>query len=276
MATTHEPEEQTRFRAARTAALAEPHGWLSLTSFRWLGEEPASAEPVPGLWSASGDTAVLTATPTDALTDLPHGTPMDGTSSVTLADEDSLLWVAYGGGSGRRVAVELARRGGRYALRTRDAQAPALIGFTGVPGFDHDAGLVVRGEFEPYAEPVLERIGTAHPEVSGTAQLAGEVVFGLPGSGRRFRLRASQEKSGALAMTFHDRTNGVSTAPWRKVVTEVPRPDGTVLIDFNRAVNYPSAFTPFGTCPRPVEGNIVDAAIEAGERAPARPRVRRG
>jgi uncharacterized protein (DUF1684 family) len=41
-----------------------------------------------------------------------------------------------------------------------------------------------------------------------------------------------------------------------------------VVLDFNRAINYPSAFTPYGTCPMPVRNNSLDVKIEAGEKEP--------
>ncbi|MHA7240372.1 DUF1684 domain-containing protein [Arthrobacter sp. TMS1-12-1] len=271
MSTDQTPEERwRRFRDARNAALAEDHGWLTLTSFQWLGGEPAQVDGVPGAWSSTGDSARLTARASGGLTDLtdPTGGRVEGTITATLDDEDSLLWVAYGGEDGRRVVVELARRAGRYALRTRDAASPVLTGFAGVPTFGYRPDLVVEGRFEPYGEPRHEPIATAHPEVPGSHETAGEVVFSLPGDSRRFRLRAAQDGAGSLSITFHDATNGVSTAAWRSVTTRRPRPDGGVVLDFNRAINYPSAFTPFGTCPAPVGANVVDALIEAGEKDP--------
>jgi len=60
-----------------------------------------------------------------------------------------------------------------------------------------------------------------------------------------------------------------STDEWRKLAVSRPRPDGSVVLDFNRAINYPSAFTPYGTCPMPVAGNSIDVAVEAGEKLPA-------
>ena len=41
-----------------------------------------------------------------------------------------------------------------------------------------------------------------------------------------------------------------------------------MILDFNRAINYPSAFTPYGTCPMPVKNNSLDYRIEAGEKSP--------
>jgi uncharacterized protein (DUF1684 family) len=264
--TPHRPdvERWTRFRAAREAALAEPHGWLSLTSFQWLRPEASPVDLVAGLWSAHGEAASVTATPEDGLTDLATGNPVHGTLTARLEDEESLLWVGDGG----PVVVELARRAGRYAIRTRDAASPTLTGFTGVAVFDHAPGYVVRGRFEPYDAPRVDAIRTAHPEVTGEQVSAGDVVLRLPGDDREHRLRAVEEADGTLGITFHDSTNGHTTAGWRKVTAGRPRPDGSVVVDFNRCINYPSAFTPFGTCPMPVEGNTLDAPVEAGERAP--------
>ena len=42
--------------------------------------------------------------------------------------------------------------------------------------------------------------------------------------------------------------------------------DGTVVLDFNRAVNFPAAFSAWATCPRPPAANHLAAAIRAGEK----------
>jgi uncharacterized protein (DUF1684 family) len=44
--------------------------------------------------------------------------------------------------------------------------------------------------------------------------------------------------------------------------------DGTAVVDFNFAANPPCAFTDFGTCPLPPEGNDLPVAVLAGERDP--------
>ena len=257
-----------RFRTNRDAALATEYGWLTLTSFQWLADEASTLELVPGLWWTDGTTAFLTAAASDGLTLVETGEPVDGTISAGLADEESLIWVQFGGDDGKRVRVELAMRGGKYAIRTRDSRSPVFTGFSGVPTFGYRPDLVVEARFEPYPEPVDVPIGTANPLVDGVHRSVGELVFRLPGSNHEYRLQAEEEKLGALTVTFHDETNGDSTDEWRKVSTARPRPDGTVVLDFNRAINYPSAFTPYGTCPMPVKNNSLDYPIEAGERVP--------
>ena len=42
--------------------------------------------------------------------------------------------------------------------------------------------------------------------------------------------------------------------------------DGSVLIDFNRTINLPFAFTAYGTCPAPVPGNRLGLPVTAGEK----------
>ena len=262
-----------RFRNSRNTALASAYGWLTLTSFQWLEDGPAEVELVPGLWSADGTTAFLTAAAAEGLTLVETGEPVDGTIRAVLANEESLLWVQYGGADGRQVVVELARRAHKYAVRTRDSQSPVFTGFDGAPTFDYRPDLVVEATFHPYPEPVDVPIGTANPLVDGVHRSVGELVFRLPGKDHEFHLQAEEEKLGALTVTFHDETNGDSTDEWRKVSTVRPRVDSqgnrTVILDFNRAINYPSAFTPYGTCPMPVKNNSLDYRIEAGEKEPA-------
>ncbi|UEL29148.1 DUF1684 domain-containing protein [Pseudarthrobacter sp. L1SW] len=261
-------ERWQRFRDNRNKALAARHGWLTLTSFQWLEDSPAAVDLAPGLWSTDGTTAALTAVPADGLSLVETGEAVTGTISAVLADEESLMWVQFGGAGGDQVVVELAMRAGRYAIRTRDSGSPVLTEFGGVPTFPYNPEWEVTGRFEPYPEPVDVPIATANPLVDGIHRSVGEVVFRVPGSSHEFRLQAEEEKLGALTVTFHDETNGESTDDWRKLSLPRPRPDNSVVLDFNRAINYPSAFTPYGTCPMPVKNNSLDVRVEAGEKLP--------
>lgn len=250
-----------RFRTGRNTALAGPDGWLTLTSFQWIPDTPSALPGVPGLWSVRGTTAVLTASAEDHLTLRSSGEAVIGTITAELADEESIKWVSFGS-----VVVELGVRANRYMIRTRDSQSPTLTNFSGVPTFDYNPELVVTGTFEPYEAPRAEVIETAHPEVPGRAVLVGEVSFELFGT--TYRLAAEEGGLGSLVVTFHDASNNLTTSHWRKLELTRPRPDGTVVLDFNRSINYPSAFTDYGTCPAPITDNSLPVAVEAGERDP--------
>ena len=250
-----------RFRAGRDAALATPHGWLSLTAFHWLPAAPAALPGLPGWWSFEGTTAHLTANSRDHLTLVESGLAVDATITAELADEESLNWVSFG-----TVVVELGMRANKYMVRTRDSQSPVLTSFTGVPVFAYNPDLVVTASFARFDQPRSEVIATANPLVGGVAELVGEVTFELAGT--HYTLAAEEGALGALVVSFYDASNGDTTSHWRKIELTRPRPDGSVIIDFNRAINYPSAFTDFGTCPAPIPANTLPVAIEAGEQDP--------
>ena len=260
------------FHSARNRELGQEHGWLTLTSLQWLTPVPAPAEGLPGLWSGTETEAALSAAAGNGLTLVESGTAVDGTVTVSLEDEESLLWVQFGGSDGGRIVVELARRGGRYALRTRDAESPVFTAFSGVPVFDFRPDLVLQARFDAYPEPVDVPIRTANPAVDGVHRTVGELALRLPGTEKEYRLQVGAEGPDRLALTFHDATNSQATAGWRKVAFAAPRAGSSaVTVDFNRAVNYPSAFTPYGTCPMPVGSNIIGEPVEAGEKRPDGP-----
>ncbi|MEW1955555.1 DUF1684 domain-containing protein [Terrabacter sp. NPDC080008] len=248
-----------QWRAARESALAEEHGWLSLTGFAWLAHEPSDLPGLPGLWWADEEGAHVRAEDEDRLvTDVG---PVLGTASADVAEGGSLHWLRHDD----RV-VELLRRGARLAVRTRDPQAPARVAFKGVPTWDHDAEWVRPAAFTPAQEPATVEVATARRDLVQQARVVGTVDVDI--AGVRHRLSAVAAGDG-LALLFHDATNEVTSAPWRTVVTEAPDPEGNLVVDFNRAVNLPFAFSDHGTCPAPVSGNRIAVAVTAGEKRPA-------
>ncbi len=248
----------TQWRAVREAELAEEHGWLSLTGFAWLPDAPAQVPGLPGLWWADDEGAHVRAEERDGLaTDVG---PVLGTAGADVAESGSLHWVRHDD----RV-VELLRRGGRLAVRTRDPQAPNRLAFTGVPTWDHDTAWVRPATFTPAEEPAAVQVVTARDDLVQQARVVGTVDVDIEGV--RHRLSAVAAGAG-LALLFHDSTNGETSAPWRTVVTEAPDPEGNLVVDFNRAVNLPFAFSDHGTCPAPVSGNRIAVAVTAGEKRP--------
>lgn len=262
-------QDWQRWHAARERSLASAYGWLSLTAFVWLSEDPGPVADLPGRWGVRAGAAVLTATardglrlvrPDDADADDGDGDgPIDGTVTARLDDEISLDWVRHGDR-----LVELAGRGGRYAVRVRDPRASTLRSFTGVAHFPVDPAWVRAGRFEPSDRAHQVWIGTARSDLTGSASVLGTVWVRIDAA--EYPLAAAPGGAGTLTLTFYDATNGDSTASWRFVSTSRPAADGSLQIDFNRALNYPSAFTQFGTCPAPLRGNTLPIPVTAGER----------
>ncbi|GAA3223077.1 DUF1684 domain-containing protein [Pseudonocardia petroleophila] len=251
------------WHADREEQLRTPHGWLSLTALHWLTPDPATIDGLPGLWSATPDGVVITATSADGLAvrGVQGLRPVDGT--VTLHPVNGLPGSLVEVGD--RV-VEIARRTDEHALRVRDPQAPTRTGFTGVPAFDVDGRWVLDGTFEAYEEPEPITVDAVVDGLQHHLTAVGVVRFVLDGEERS--LVAMPGKEGGLTLHFRDATNGVSTYPGGRSV-QVPDPvDGRVRIDLNRLVNLPCAFTDFATCPLPPAGNVLPVAVEAGEKLP--------
>ena len=245
------------WRDLRDSDLRSDYGWLTIVGFDWLPAAPSSLQGLPGKWWADDERAYVTAAGELTLS----GEPVVGTASASVAEAGSLSWLLYGD----RLA-ELVLRGGRYAVRQRDPRAATRREFTGVPTYAVDPEWVVKGYYTPYATPERVEVATAREDLRQHVTAVGTVHIPLGDS--VYELVATAAGGGRLTLSFHDKTNGEETAPWRSVTTEVVERDQSVLIDFNRTVNLPYAFTAYGTCPAPVPGNRLGLPVTAGEKKP--------
>lgn len=259
-----------RWHISRQRDLAVPHGWLSLTHFQWLDESPAALPGLPGaLRVQRRDGALLAAVFADVSDGLrlaagpQAGESVHGEVTAEVPEAGSLLWLRH-----REVLVELVLRSGRYAVRVRDPQGPELAAFQGIPAFPVSEAWQVPATFTAFDAPRAVTVDTARDDLRQNVTAVGTVGFEV--NGRPYSLTATRGPDDRLFVSFRDLTNGTQTAPWRVVATSAPSDDGSLVIDFNRAVNLPFAFTEFGTCPAPVPGNDLSLAVTAGELAPVR------
>jgi len=262
-ATSELTDAWARWHAAREAELATDHGWLSIIAFHWLPDTPTTLDALPGRWSADGTVATLTATAADGFTTPGQSLAVDETITASVPEAGSLTWVWHG-----ERLIELVLRGGRYAIRVRDPRGPERAAFRGIPAFDIDPSWIRPGQFTPFGEPRVIAVDTARSDLRQQITAVGTVDVTLPDGPHTLVATAGQQ--GRLNVSFTDRTSGVHTAPWRVVSTSIPTETGFLVVDFNRAVNLPFAFTEFGTCPAPVPQNALPVEITAGELAPVR------
>jgi uncharacterized protein len=230
---------------AREARLRDPRGWLAITAIHWLTDTPERFDDVPGVWSGDERGATVTLAEGETLT---VGADVLGEGAHLLGPLDETgLTVAFGD-----AVAQVADRDGRPIVRPRHPDAPLLRAYRGTPCYPADAEWALPGRFEPYPSPEGEAVG--------------EVAFEYDGAEHRLVAWADDE---GLWILFRDATSGVTTYPAnRQLVTTPPEPDGAVLVDFNRAVNMPCAYTDFATCPLPPAANTLPFAVEAGEQLP--------
>ncbi|GHA90547.1 DUF1684 domain-containing protein [Streptomyces termitum] len=254
-------EEWESWHRERDARLADPHGWLAITALHWLSDEPQTFSGAPGRWSTGPEGVVVEL---DAGTELVVG-------SETVRGRHLFGVVPERGGVDavwEDTVIEVAKRGGHDVIRPRHPGHPARTAFTGTPAYAPDPRWVVEGRYEVFEAPRPTTVGASVEGLRHVYDAPGRVVFRL--DGREFALTAfNGHAPGTLTVLFTDATSGVTTyAANRSLAVDVSGPGDAVVLDFNRAVNLPCAYTDFATCPLPPAENRLPVAVEAGERIP--------
>lgn len=267
------------WRTQRIEGLKKPDGWLSLVGLHWLSEGPNR------FGSDSSNTVVF---------------PRDKAPRFmgTIVVEDTVVRVDVAPGAevlheGARVSSmilhhdqdrdygatvlthgplswHVIKRGERFAVRVKDSESPVLLGFEGIDSYPVDPSWRIEARLESHDPPrtleITNMLGDVDREPS-----PGTLVFTVGGRTHRLEPIAApgDEK---LFIVFADATSGKQTyGGGRFLGADRPGPDGTVILDFNKAYNPPCVFTPYATCPLPPEQNRLAIAVEAGERAYKKP-----
>jgi uncharacterized protein (DUF1684 family) len=256
------PEEQlAAFRARREEVVVQPTGSLALVNTQWIdSEQPVWG--VRGLWAPlpDGESGLLvTASAEDGIT--VDGALVDGSVVVRGKDAESPSAVVF---SDTVSGFVIAGEDGGYALRVWDANSPSIQNFGAIDAFDYNHEWVITGTF--VENPEGTTVGFEHLKDNGATR--EKVVPGLINfekDGQPYSLAAF--KAGrALQLVFADATNGDSTYSVGRFLFVAPNSDGTITLDFNRAVLPPCAFSYSFNCPLPPKQNRLDFAVEAGEK----------
>jgi uncharacterized protein (DUF1684 family) len=262
------------WHAGRVARLATEDGWLSLIGRDWLqpgentlGSAPGSTVLLPdwaapakaGLFILEGMTVRFKPLPGSGL--LLNGQPVS--EARLKSDAEGKPDVLQAG----RVKFYVIRRGDRLGIRIKDSETPARKAFHGVPRYPVDPVWRVEAEFIPYATPQTRAI----PTVLGTSEpmtAPGLLKFKVGGREVTLEPMVEDPEHPELFLIFKDATSAHGTYPaGRFLYADMPK-DGKVILDFNRAINPPCAFTIYATCPLPPKQNQLELAIMAGEKDP--------
>jgi uncharacterized protein len=253
--------EWAAWHAAHEKARADKHGFLAISGLHWLAEEPQRFPDAPGAWSTGPDGVVVELDEGEEL--IVDGETVRGRHAFGVLPERTDVKALWGD-----VAIEIAKRGGFDIVRPRHPDYPVRVNYPGTPAFPADPRWAVQGRYVPFDEPVPTTVGAVAEGVQHVYDAPGRVEFevdGTPLSLTAFNGYAP----GTLNILFTDATSGVTTyGANRSLSVDAPAPDGTVTLDFNRAVNLPCAYTEFATCPLPPAENRLPVAIEAGEQKP--------
>jgi uncharacterized protein (DUF1684 family) len=262
------------WHAQREARLKAEDGWLTLIGLDWLqpgenslGSAPGSTVLLPeglapakaGLLVLEGAAVRLRPFPDGGL--LLNGNP--ATETVLKTDADGKPDVLKAG----RVSFYVIRRGDRFGVRMKDPETPVRKAFHGVPRYPVNPAFRVEADFIPYDAPKPRAI----PTVIGTTDTMnapGLLRFKLAGREVTLEPMIEDPAEPELFLIFRDTTSGKGTYPaGRFLYADMPK-NGKVILDFNRAINPPCAFSHFATCPLPPKQNQLRVKIKAGEKDP--------
>jgi uncharacterized protein len=159
------------------------------------------------------------------------------------------------------IHLMVIRRGGKAMLRAWDVDSQALKDYKGFNYFAVNPAFCVKAAFMPYDPPktfmVTDVIGSQHESA-----MLGEVHFKLNGLDLVLEVEDADDEG---LISFVDETRKDLSYPGGRLLT-LPKPlSETLTLDFNTAVNWPCAYTPWATCPLPPKANFLPVRIEAGE-----------
>ena len=263
MTDTIAPEAQlATFRERRQLSVVQPTGSLALVNTQWVDAEQ-TIWGVPGVWAPlpAGESGLsVTAAASDVIR--VDGELVDGMAIVRGTDSETPGQIVF---SDTSTGVVIKNAGSvSYALRVFDAESEGIREFGSIDAFDYNPDWVVTAAFTPNPEGTT--VGFEHLKEAGELReeaIPGSITFTKDGVD--YDLAAF--KSGrALQLVFADATSGDSTYSVGRFLFVAPRPDGTVVLDFNLAVLPPCAFSYAFNCPMPPRQNRFAVPILAGEK----------
>jgi uncharacterized protein (DUF1684 family) len=167
------------------------------------------------------------------------------------------------------MTLVVLERGGRYALRIKDANSATRTGFHGLNWYQPNPHFRVTALWIPFTPQHIEKI----PTVIGTMlelPAPGIAEFTLDGETLRLEPVIEAGAPNTLFFILRDTTSKTTTYQAARFLhTGLPdhglSQPGLLTLDFNKLENPPCAYTPYAICPLPPDQNRLPVALEAGE-----------
>ena len=261
--------EVEEWRQGRLERLKSPTGYLSLAGLFWLEAGtytfgsaadndfvyPASAPARIGEFELTEDGIFMRVDDGIELLsgDQPASSMLlqhDTTGEPDVISLGSLSWYAI-------------ERAGKFGVRLRDSQNPAIESFPPLEYYPVDPRWRVEATLKPFAEPRVMNVDTVIEGLGYHPTSPGVVEFEI--DGQLYSIEA-YDSGDDFFYVFGDATTGKQTYPaGRFLYSNLPDENGVTILDFNKAYSPPCAFNAFATCPVASPRNRLKVPIEAGE-----------
>lgn len=248
------------WKTRRLQALTAPDGWINI-----IGRFPLE----------NGTVSVGSAEDNDIV--LAEGPAYVGTLTQ---DDEGVSYTAADGGPAQKLALskskpprftvddlllEVTTLNGENALRVRHTASDAAQQLKPLRYFPFDPSWRITAEWRELEAPKQLTIDTSKSIATDVAA-THRAVFER--DGQRFELLATHGTPERPQFVIRDKTADAQTYPAARFVFGENVTADTIVLDFNRAVSPPCAFTDFAVCPLPPAENVLPVAVEAGELKP--------
>jgi uncharacterized protein (DUF1684 family) len=267
--TQHDPKyehEIENFRDKRVAFLKSEKGYLNLVGLFWLKEGensfgsgvdndlqfPAEFPKTFGSVFRSGKKVTFNyIEPVDLKGDAVSSATIDIDDRSKVFSRGSFQWF-------------ILESGGNYAIRMRNFNNPLINKPLNLKFYKVAADWRISGHYTAY-DNVQSRTITNIRDIQYEQKAPGMITFERNGMSYSFEPRRNSE---GLSVIFTDHTTGNETfSGGRFLLLDEPDNNGNIILDFNKALNFPCAYNAYTTCPVPPESNRLALAVLAGEKA---------
>ena len=265
--------EIEQWKDKRLTRLTSDTGWLTLCGLYWLkeGENSVGSDSTSDVILPSGKAPGKVGT---ILSE--QGTlRFDAQPHAEIKSQDSLITsiVMHSDEEGDPTTLNIGtlsfyiiKRGDQLGVRVKDKQNRARLNFKGLEYFPLNPVYRFEATFERYAPAKILEI----PSMVGTIEkdsCPGALAFTFNGTAHRIDVVIEKGSENQFFIMFGDETNGKETYQiGRQLYTDLPDSNNKVILDFNKAYNWPCVFTEYATCPIPPKQNRLPFRVEAGEK----------
>jgi uncharacterized protein (DUF1684 family) len=249
------------YHERRELSVVQPKGSLALVNTQWIDSEQ-TVWGVPGVWAPlpAGESGLrVTAEASDNI--VVDGVLVDGSAVVRGKNDPNPSEIAF---SDTVSGFVIASEAGAYALRVWDANSEGIQEFGSIDAYSYNPDWVITASWAEI--PGGMTVGFEHLKDDGSTRdevVPGSITFTKEGVDYDL---AAFKAGRALQLVFADATSGDTTYSVGRFLFVAPNADGTITLDFNRAILPPCAFSYNFNCPLPPKQNRFSVRIEAGEK----------
>jgi uncharacterized protein (DUF1684 family) len=253
------PTQYAEWQARRLAALKAPNGWLNIIARVWLSEGTVTVgrSPDSDIALSSGPERVGSLTQ-DAAGNVTF-TPADGgpAQHLQLSKQHAPSFAVD------NLLLEVTTLNGENALRVRDTTSDAPDQLQPIEYFPLDPSWRIVAEWIKLDAPKGLTIDTSK-SIATDVEASHKAVFTRDGT--TYELLATHGTPESPQFVIRDLTSRDSTYAACRFVFGEDVTDTSIVLDFNKALNPPCAFTEHAVCPLPPAENVLPIRIEAGEK----------